>query len=281
MIGLYLYSALVIISIILIGITYWKTKNKLVFVLLLAIAGCIAIFDYIIYVFGKAYIYKPGILNNSYDKQIGAIVSDVFSVPASAVFFAALRLKWRWAVMISILYYGIEELFIKAGIYEQFWWESWYTFILLFPLFWIAKIWYNKLNSIHGHLISYTTLISAQLAVRMVLIILMVGFSESRILISPWIKALGTQGPVIYLPISLIIATTFSILILRKVNKGWIILALAAFFLLDLATRWMKIIESTTVWDNIYIILIDIITLLAGIYFSQFLEKDFYLKRKK
>jgi hypothetical protein len=269
MIGVYLYSALALVGMVLLWLSYRKTKNKLIIVLFLALSGCIALFDYIIYVWGIAYVYKPGFVDNEMDKQLGAMVSDFFSVPACAVFIVAYRLRWYWSVAISMSYFGIEEFFKKVGIYEQFWWRTWYTLILLLALFWIAKVWYARLNRPHKRSLSYMTLTATLLTVELIPQILNQALFPTRLNISEWIKSLGRQGPLINSPISLIIAIIFSILILEKVNKAWLAVVVCANFILDLMLRRLNIIQSLTFWDNVYIISMDIVTITAGIYFEK------------
>src|SRR5690606_13409723 len=44
-----------------------------------------------------------------------------------------------WYAVFAAIYYAIEEWFKLLGIYEQHWYKSWMTVLLLFLIFWIAK----------------------------------------------------------------------------------------------------------------------------------------------
>jgi hypothetical protein len=274
MIGVYLYSSLALVGTILFWLSYRKTKNKLIIVLFFALSGCIALFDYIIYIWGIAYVYKPGFINNDMDKQLGALVSDFFSVPSFAVFIVAYRLRWYWSVAISLSYSGIEELFRRIGIYEQFWWRSWYTFVLFLLLFWSAKVWYARLNYTHKRSLSYMTLTAALHTVKLIPIILIQALFPTREVISEWIKSLGRQGPLINTPICLVTAAIVSILLLKKANRVWLAAVICANLILDLMLRRLKVIQSLNFWDNVYLIFLDILTIFAGIYFEKQLSNE-------
>ncbi|WP_377559167.1 hypothetical protein [Ornithinibacillus salinisoli] len=71
---------------------------------------------------------------------------------ASAILITVLNLKFRWQLIIALIYGGIEEWFILMGIYEQNWYRTWMTIIGLLILFRIAKIVSTILSKHSGHI---------------------------------------------------------------------------------------------------------------------------------
>ncbi len=274
MIGAYLYGILILISLILLGVTYRKSGNRLTFALYLALVGSTLLFDYIIFVWGKAYIYAPHILNNKYDTHIGAIASDVFSIPATATFVAVFNLTWPWMAGLGILYFGIEELFIKLEIYKHFWWKTSYTFIAMLLLLGVAKVWFRNLNKAHGRLLSFVTLVAILSAIRSTFSIVSYSILETRQFTVPWIEALGRDSTAVNTLIILPSMAIFSFLILYNYRIFWKITVITLFFLFDLLLRKLNIVHSLTPWDNLYVIAADIATFLLGVYFKSILQKN-------
>jgi hypothetical protein len=58
---------------------------------------------------------------------------------------AALRLNIFWMIGFAAFLMGIEELFIRLGLYEHHWWKTPYTGIFLMIGFGIAKWWARML----------------------------------------------------------------------------------------------------------------------------------------
>lgn len=86
----------------------------------------------------KAYQYIPGILPAGADIFLGAYISDLFIVPASAVVIYAFSLSWVSILLIAAIFTGIDWFFTTLGIYQHFWWKSIYTGIGLIILYAIS-----------------------------------------------------------------------------------------------------------------------------------------------
>lgn len=113
-------------------------RSLLLFSLMVQIAYLI---ETVIYIFLKAYEYRPEIIKHSefFDSNLGALTSNLFIVPAIAVLFATFHLGWLWMLVLIALLNGIELLFLKLHIYFLHWWRVPYTLIGLLLYFPSAK----------------------------------------------------------------------------------------------------------------------------------------------
>lgn len=87
----------------------------------------------------KAYIYYPKVFSNQHDDSVVGNLFSQTSVSASAILIAVLNLRFYWYLIFAAIYGVIEELFIRLGIYEHYWYRTWMTLVALLLLFWIAK----------------------------------------------------------------------------------------------------------------------------------------------
>jgi hypothetical protein len=117
-----------------------KVRNKWrVLALYISLAGLV--FSYEILIGGlHAYQYFPKIIPHSlYDDGVVGNYFSQFSVSATAMLIAVFKLNYYWYVIFAVAYGGIEELFLKLGIYVQYWYRTWMTVASLPLLFWIGK----------------------------------------------------------------------------------------------------------------------------------------------
>jgi hypothetical protein len=100
-------------------------------------------------IFFKAYAYYPHIVTDpahAYDDILAGNLFSQFSVGASMLMVAVLRLKPRWYVALALAYGGIEALFVALGVYQHGWYQTWYTVALLPFVFWLARKMYDRLR---------------------------------------------------------------------------------------------------------------------------------------
>lgn len=135
---------LVLFSILLFIYTYIRRKDKRIWIIYLFISGFSYIFDYFILIIFNAYQYKPHLTNDIWlDSTLGSIISQGIAIPVVAAFISAFKLRIKWVILFSLLFMGIEELFLAVDIYEHNWWTTGYTGFLLIPAFLVAKYWYT------------------------------------------------------------------------------------------------------------------------------------------
>lgn len=144
----YPYIILGSIHILLLVYSFYKSKDrKKHIVLLLNYAGFAYIFDYIVVALSDGYVYKPNFLRQKkLDKIIGAIWSQFFYVPVSALFISVMGYGWKIKLLFSLYFVLIERLFIFLGIYKNKWWRTQYTFIGIFISFFINDKWNEQLS---------------------------------------------------------------------------------------------------------------------------------------
>jgi hypothetical protein len=141
----YWYYALLILSITLFGFILFKKRNTQTLFLLLTMIGMGYIIETIIFNFLGSYEYNPNFIkhNTFYDSNLGAFVSNAFSLPVVATLIATFHLSWIWMVLFSGLFVGIECLFLKLHIYSHNWWRLEHTGFGLPFYFAISRV-YHK-----------------------------------------------------------------------------------------------------------------------------------------
>ena len=147
------FIILFLIHTFLLGLTFYKNKNrKSIFVLLVSNMGFAYLLEYFVLNLFKAYTYKPKVLKNHFlDNIFGAVLSQAVFIPFTAVFLSIFKLGWPAKVFGSIYFSLIELLFLRLRIYQHSWWKTGYTLILLPLYFRLSDSWYNyflKNNSI-------------------------------------------------------------------------------------------------------------------------------------
>ena len=139
----YWYYGLIMISLILVTASFVYKKDWKILLLHLQTSAVIHPFEIIILILLNGYHYCPGILQDArLDNYLGSYVSNSLIVPASAVAINAFSLSWNYVVSIAVIFTGIDWYFTELGIYQHFWWRSFYTGIGLCILYAISKwIW--------------------------------------------------------------------------------------------------------------------------------------------
>lgn len=94
----------------------------------------------------NGYNYYPNILPAGADYFMGAFVSNVLFVPASAVFINVFSLSWWSVLFIAAGITGIDWYFTVLGIYQHFWWKSIYTGVGLLVLYAISRWYWHGLS---------------------------------------------------------------------------------------------------------------------------------------
>lgn len=97
--------------------------------------------------YGGAYCYHPMISKDHFlDNVIGNHFSQL-SVCTTLVLLVIYRLRPIWYFVFAAVYYLIELLFLKLGIYEHNWYRAWITFVGFIVLaFLFEKLYYKLLH---------------------------------------------------------------------------------------------------------------------------------------
>ncbi|KRE99401.1 hypothetical protein ASG89_27975 [Paenibacillus sp. Soil766] len=141
------YLILVAISMSSFVILLFQKRSTWPLFLLLAYSGMIYLFEFFIFVCFNSYRYIPQVVSIPYyDNAVGAIISNLLSVPVAATYITVYRLSWIWIICLAFLFGGIELLFLRLGVYEQSWWRTIYTIVALLFFFLLARKWPSWLS---------------------------------------------------------------------------------------------------------------------------------------
>jgi hypothetical protein len=273
--GSYWYLALVVLSIMIIAITYWKSRNKLISVLLFAVAGLSYLIEYIILIWLKAYDYYPGFIQDKFaDSLLGAIVSDLFSLPSTAVLIAVFQLNLGWIIAISGMFACVEMIFLQLGIYKHYWWKTYYTFISLIFYYTFIKKCFHWLNNPHGRILSIVTLILSLHFIKTQFSIILYELLKTGQYKIRWIEALGRPSYAISTPINLCDAISLTCLIVFRTRMIWKVATIVGLFALDIVLFMLHIIQIHTYWHFVYLILSYVFVLLIGQVFGSLLRQN-------
>ncbi|MGG1517993.1 hypothetical protein ABE504_21430 [Paenibacillus oryzisoli] len=134
----YWYLGLSFISIILQVIVFYRKRSVHTYMQFFIGVELLYLVEAVIYIFNGSYEYHPKLLSNRYyDSHLGAITSNLISIPSFALVLSVFQLSWIWIVAFIALLAGIEWLFIELHIYTLYWWRIGYTslgLLLYFPL---------------------------------------------------------------------------------------------------------------------------------------------------
>ncbi len=139
----YWYYGLIILSLVLITASFIHKRDWKILLLHLQTSAVIHPLEIIVLIVWNGYRYLPGIVQDSrLDNYLGSYISNTLIVPASAVAINAFSLSWNHVISVAAIFTGIDWYFTELGIYQHFWWQSFYTGIGLCILYAISKwIW--------------------------------------------------------------------------------------------------------------------------------------------
>jgi hypothetical protein len=262
----YWYYALLVLSISLFCFILIKKRNTQSLYLLLTMIGGAFIIETIIYNFLGSYDYNPNFIkyNNFYDNNLGAFVSNAFSLPIAATLIATFGLNWIWIVLFSGLFVGIEWLFLKLHIYSHNWWRLAYTGLGLPFYFASAKIYYKWIlqpsKGFKYFWILYLIIGSISASAHVLPII----FFSNRIYSLSWFENASRDsiafGAIFYLCDSLF----YCLMTRLNLKRNWIKYILTGFlmYVVNRVLIGLGILRSLVWWDQPYYICLSILTLL-------------------
>ena len=271
-IGSWSYISLLIIGIILLVISYWKAKSKRVFLLFFADVGFILLFDYIIYVWGHAYQYYPHLIHGQYDSKLGGYI-NAFIIASAATLYAVFQAGIIRGAGLALFFIMIEILFMWLGIYEQYWWKTGYTLILLFIHFQIIKIWWNALKPMSRGFLPFITLASCFFAIRASLAGVQYGILEIRTYQVEWLQRIGQESIALNAMIVLPFSVFFAYCIHYRRNI-WILVGIVISLIIDFGCKVQGYIMAEVPWDWLYYLAADCLSVWAAIYLGKTLYQE-------
>ena len=141
------FLILFIIHTFLIGLAFYKSKNKKEIIIFLgSIMGFSYLLEFFVLNLFKGYKYMPNVLRNkSLDNFLGAFLSQSIFVPFTAVYLTLTKSGITKKMLGGIYFSLIELLFLRLGVYKHNWWRTVYTLILIPIYFVISDYWYYML----------------------------------------------------------------------------------------------------------------------------------------
>lgn len=257
------YILLFVSSIITIILTLIKSKNrKLTIGFTLATLGFVYSIEVILALLFKSYMYYPKITNDIFqDTVLGNVFSQV-SISSTSALTIVFELSYKWYFLFALIYYSIEELFLKLGIYQHHWYKSIYTLIGFVPLFWIIKKWYYKLMSSSKQPIYYITLFLGTSAISANTIIMPLKLLQIQIFKANFFAELSKNHTTVAIIYGFILINILIILYKSKLHWVWKVITFILLFMTQFALYKSNVIYVKYGWFFI-VTLIDIF----GIYF--------------
>ncbi|WP_127529625.1 hypothetical protein [Paenibacillus kobensis] len=249
------YIILSLLSVLTFLYVMLHARNYGTVVLFLTFVGMIYLFEFIVLVLLDCYVYYPGFVKDPYlDSMIGAFQSNFLAVPVAGIVIVTFRLRYRWGVLFSLFFSGIEWLFLKLGVYEHYWWRTPYTTVSLLFFFWLVRYWSNKIAQ-GSRLLRYISLLFFSLSVLDTLIFFLMLFGFRRFHLGIYSNPVKDDVFLTFIFVvinALILATV----VYRTAAIRWIIAALAVMFALHITlvrTGVIQLYISPWIYYSIYI----------------------------
>jgi hypothetical protein len=145
--NMHLFVALIFLSIVLMIISFRK-DIRVALPLYFFVMGLSFILEYIVFILGEAYTYKPAVFDEKwFDAVFGASVSQALFIPAVLTAVSIFRFGFLWRLAVIAVIFLIESFFLKEGVYEQYWWKTWYTSLILFAAMFVVDSWRDSLKN--------------------------------------------------------------------------------------------------------------------------------------
>ncbi|MEH7238648.1 hypothetical protein [Bacillus sp. JJ1562] len=264
--GAWAYLILFIIGFVVLCIAYRKIRSKRLFILYFTVTGTTLLFDYFIYVWGKAYVYKIDVLNNEIDSHLGAMVNGLV-LPSFAVLFVVLRCRWYWSIPLALFFTMIELLFTKWGIFKTNWWTPWYTIAGLIIYFPVARLWWIHVKKTWIH---FGTLLLSFYGIFIPLHFLLHGVFKMRTYHVVWIEQLHRGSSAITTITGLSFAILLAYLSIVHARKGWFYFIVFSYIAYDIVLKVVGVIRAEhTVLDSI----LSFLTFFLGYLFVRYADR--------
>lgn len=143
----------VILAVIGVGVSAYSIYNKrniykvsTLITFYLFAAGITWIGEFIVLGLFNSYAYKTGIFIDPWAQNLlGHLILNTTLYPAISVVVAVYSLRFGGMCSITVIFLGLEYLFLKLGLYEQHWWRFYMTALTVLLLLIISKYWFAKL----------------------------------------------------------------------------------------------------------------------------------------
>jgi hypothetical protein len=259
----FLFILLTICSALVFVFTIYKTKQKYIIAHFLVMSGLAFVLEYFVLILGNGYEYHPDFIDNSfYDSLLGSLVSQAVAIPIAATVIAAFGLRIIAIIAISLAFVGIEMYFIHLGIYEQYWWKTEYTGILLPLYFLFGKFWLIVLQNVRNKLVQFPTLYFMTLTINSIILFFLVLLLKTHQLNVNWYDNPARDHIAANSIYIIILSAVFTLLIVIRVRWYWYFIVLVSFNIIDHIMLWNGILHIADWWHIFYFSILNIVDLI-------------------
>ena len=153
------YVLLGLSSIISIVLTFYKSNNrKFLIGFSFSVLGTTFFAETVLLTITNGYRYLPRLMNDAFLDSIAGNYFSQLALTSTSILIVIYKLPTIWSFIFAGAYFLIEELFLELGIYQHFWYRTWYTPIAVLLMFWTVKKWYRYMQSSPKSFICYITL---------------------------------------------------------------------------------------------------------------------------
>lgn len=249
-VGAWAYTLLILIGGFALLISYQKMRTWYVLGFYFAVSGLTLFFDYLVYVWGKGYKYHPGFIDGNYDSHLGALANGCV-LPAFAILYIALGLRWSWSVAMAVVFSAIEWLFTDWGIFKTTWWNPWITFVTLSFYFPACKLWWQRMTKTQHKWLTFFSLLTIFYGVFIPLNVFLYGILEIRSFHIEWIERLHRDGSAINTLTALVFGSMSAWFRTMEVEQMWYFLLTGLFIVYDLSLKYGDIVRTDRPgWDT-------------------------------
>ncbi|CAM4414237.1 hypothetical protein [Paenibacillus tarimensis] len=262
----YWYLGLVAISVVLLILVYYKSRNHRSFALFLGMVGVSYCIEFVIFTLLGSYQYYPGFIkhNSYYDSNIGSGISNFLILPSSAAAIAVFRKGWLWIVVTTGLFAAVEWLFLHLQIYRHNWWSIGYTALGL-PFYYLtAKAWYNRIMRPMKGLLLFVTLVLITGAILGTLMYLPIAFLGVRTYHIGWFENISRDTTVFVTVYWLVLAVAYTTIFSFTWSYAWpkYVISLGLLIFLMSALSQADILRTHAWWDPYYCVFVCLLVLL-------------------
>ncbi|WFA22497.1 hypothetical protein ERY13_07800 [Paenibacillus mucilaginosus] len=138
------YYGLIVIGAIITGYTLFRKRNVVdLFTYFLFTTAWTWVGEAVVLFVFNAYAYKPGLYPDPFAENIiGHIIANSAIWASTAIWVMIFQPTYLIIGLICLLFMLIEEMFLNAGVYTQYWWHTYMTGICSFVFLAAMKKWY-------------------------------------------------------------------------------------------------------------------------------------------
>lgn len=269
------YLLICLISILIMGYTLFKFRDRRLVSLYLFMAGLTYSIEYVILVLLNAYKYSPKLLANGYfDNILGAVVSDAFLVPMVATMVGAFQFSQVWIAVTVCGCVVIEYFFLEFNLYEHYWWTLTYTAILFFVGFNLAKKLADTLRKSLTNLVRFIILYFTSVFVLATFVFVLCALFNAYVYQIGWFKN-PTRDHVAFATVFILILSLVLVpLAILRVHWMWKLLTIISTLVVDYTFLRLGILHVTAHWSLGYFLVIRMIVVFILLFSDRVLLKD-------